>query len=108
MANETEVIKKNKSVEITEAEIKEQIEIWQRFVVQFPEKLKLQPDTEKVMLLAKGVLSNKKRKGFGYCPCRITSGVRSEDLKLLCPCNFRIQETWKEKGECWCSLFVKG
>ena len=32
-----------------------------------------------------------------------------EDLKLVCPCNFRIHETYKDKidGECWCGLFIR-
>ena len=75
----------------------------------FSEKndFKLNSDKNKVFLLAKGVLSNKEKHGLGYCPCRMTMGNKEEDLKLICPCNFKIQKTWKEKGECWCSLFVK-
>lgn len=70
-------------------------------------KFKLNPDNERVRMLASGVLSNEKLHGLKYCPCRMTTGEREEDLKLVCPCNFMIQKTWMEKGECWCSLFVK-
>ncbi|MCK4336060.1 MAG: hypothetical protein KAT94_00735 [Candidatus Aenigmarchaeota archaeon] len=34
-------------------------------------------------------------------------GTREGDLKLMCPCNFKVQENWKKKGECWCGLFIK-
>jgi len=88
--------------------IDKQIKIWQEWVdLQEKEKFKLNSDAEKVKLLAKGVLSNEEEHGFKYCPCRMISGNPSEDAKLICPCNFKMQKTWKEKGECWCSLFVK-
>ncbi len=61
---------------------------------------------EKVLMLAAGVLANERRYGLRYCPCRMITGRREEDLKLICPCNFKIQKTWREGGE-WCSLFVK-
>jgi ferredoxin-thioredoxin reductase catalytic subunit len=58
-------------------------------------------------LLAQGVLNNEKKHHLKFCPCRMTSGKQQEDFKLICPCNFFIQKTWKEKGECWCGLYVK-
>ncbi len=68
---------------------------------------KLNPDKERVLMLAKGVIHNIEKYSLGYCPCRMTTGNKEEDLKLVCPCNFQTQKTWREKGECWCSLFVK-
>lgn len=68
----------------------------------------LNPDKERVELLVKGVVENETNYGLKYCPCRMTSGSFDEDLKLVCPCNFRVQRTWEEKGECWCGLFVRG
>ena len=35
------------------------------------------------------------------------TGDRQADINLVCPCNFKVQRTWKENGECWCGLFVK-
>ncbi|MFQ5406477.1 MAG: ferredoxin-thioredoxin reductase catalytic domain-containing protein [Candidatus Micrarchaeia archaeon] len=67
----------------------------------------LNPDKDRVDLLVKGVLENEKNHGLKYCPCRITTGDFQKDLNLVCPCNFFVQKTWFEKGECWCSLFVK-
>jgi len=72
-----------------------------------PEKFKLNPKTDIVQLLAEGVLNNEDSHGFKYCPCRLATGDKVADAKLICPCNFKSQKTWQEKGECWCSLFVK-
>jgi ferredoxin-thioredoxin reductase catalytic chain len=55
----------------------------------------------------KGVLENEKKLGFKFCPCQLQTGNFKEDIKLLCPCNFKAQKTWQEKGECWCGLFIK-
>ncbi len=91
-----------------EKELKKQIKIWVEWVGrQENNKFVLNPDEETVKMLAKGVLINEKNNGFKYCPCRMISGNLKEDAKLICPCNFKIQKTWKENGECWCSLFVK-
>ncbi len=67
----------------------------------------LNPDSSKVDLLVTGVIENEKKYGLKYCPCRIRTGDFQKDLLLVCPCNFFVQKTWQEKGECWCSLFVK-
>lgn len=90
-------------------EIEKQIDIWKEWVSRQSgnEKFILNPDKEIVKKLAEGVLNNQKRKKLKFCPCRMTLEDREKDLKLVCPCNFKIQNTWKEKGECWCSLFVK-
>jgi ferredoxin-thioredoxin reductase catalytic subunit len=67
------------------------------------------PDQEKVETLLRGVYENEKNHGFKYCPCRLRTKDWEEDLKLVCPCNFAIHETYKgvENGECWCGLFVR-
>lgn len=67
----------------------------------------LNPDTKVVDLVIEGVLANEEKHGLKLCPCRLGDGSRERDLELICPCNFEIQDTWKDKGECWCSLFVK-
>jgi ferredoxin-thioredoxin reductase catalytic chain len=86
----------------TEAEV---LRIWEDFARQ--SGLSLNEDREMVETLAKGVLENQKSHGLRYCPCRITTGDFEKDLRLVCPCNFTAQKTWKERGECWCGLFVK-
>jgi len=76
---------------------------------QFTEKndFKLNPDKEHVALTAKGVLENERKYGLKLCPCRLRDGTKQRDLELICPCNFKIQDSWKNKGMCWCGLFVK-
>lgn len=85
---------------------KEQIfDLWESFARD--KGIDLNPDREVVETLAEGVLENQRNHGLRYCPCRITTGDLEKDLKLVCPCNFPAQKTYKEEGECWCSLFVK-
>lgn len=87
-------------------EKRDAIKIWEEFSKK-NKKFLITPDEEKVDSLAKGVVNNKKRFGLKFCPCRLRNKDFEKDLKLICPCNFLIQKTWKEKGECWCGLFVK-
>ena len=89
--------------------IEQTIKSWQEFAdrQEAPEKFKLNPEQDRVELLAEGVLNNEDNHGFKYCPCRLTSGDKAADAQLICPCNFKAQKTWREKGECWCSLFVR-
>jgi ferredoxin-thioredoxin reductase catalytic chain len=95
--------------EISKEEIEKQIKIWEEWTGRQPEndRFVLNPNNEAVERLARGVLINEKNQGLKFCPCRMTLGEKEEDLKLVCPCNFKIQKTWQEKGECWCSLFIK-
>ena len=67
----------------------------------------LNPDMDHVNTIIEGVLKNEKKYGLKLCPCRLRDGTRQRDLELICPCNFKIQETWKNKNMCWCGLFVK-
>jgi ferredoxin-thioredoxin reductase catalytic subunit len=108
---------KNAYVEISEREAKtvqetlrkvneESLErVWERFCEK--NEFKLNSNKEHVKALIKGVLENEKTFNLKLCPCRIRNGTKERDLELLCPCNFFTQSTWKEKGECWCGLFVK-
>jgi len=67
----------------------------------------LNPEKKIVETVIKGVLDNEEKCGLKLCPCRLRDESFERDLELICPCNFKIQDTWKEKGECWCGLFVK-
>jgi ferredoxin-thioredoxin reductase catalytic chain len=96
--------------EMGDGEIERVIAIWKDFVARQhggEGSFGLNPDEGRVRMLAQGVLDNERNHGLKYCPCRMTTKNREEDLKLVCPCNFRAQKTWREKGECWCSLFVR-
>jgi len=72
-------------------------------------EFELNPDAGKVDLLLTGIFENEKNHGLKYCPCRLRTKNWEEDLKLVCPCNFPIHETYKDvkEGECWCGLFVR-
>jgi ferredoxin-thioredoxin reductase catalytic chain len=72
-------------------------------------EFQVNPDLDKVNMLIDGVFSCDENHGMKYCPCRLISKDFEEDLKLVCPCNFLIHETYKDKedGECWCGLFVR-
>jgi ferredoxin-thioredoxin reductase catalytic subunit len=70
-------------------------------------EFQVNPDKEKVKMLLDGLFHNEKSHGLKYCPCRLITKDFKEDLLLVCPCNFLIHDTYKEKGECWCGLFVR-
>jgi len=65
----------------------------------------LNPDTEMTRELIKGLLMNEKRYGYRACPCRLASGVREEDLDIVCPCDYRDPDL-TEYDACYCSLYV--
>jgi ferredoxin-thioredoxin reductase catalytic chain len=73
------------------------------------QEFRINPDEEKVEMLLEGVFNNERNHGLKYCPCRLASKDFEEDLKIVCPCNFLVHETYQglDDGECWCGLFVK-
>jgi ferredoxin-thioredoxin reductase catalytic chain len=86
-------------------------EEFRQAIEKFTEKNEFQvcPEGDKVETLLDGIFANEKSQGLKYCPCRLTTRDFAEDLKLVCPCNFIVHETYKDKenGECWCGLFVR-
>ncbi|MGB3863036.1 MAG: ferredoxin-thioredoxin reductase catalytic domain-containing protein [Candidatus Aminicenantaceae bacterium] len=110
---------KNAYVEISSAEAKKiqtgetemDKEKFRQAIEEFTEKNEFQvnPNSEKVNMLIDGVFNCDENHGMKYCPCRLIAKDFEEDLKLVCPCNFLIHETYKDKedGECWCGLFVR-
>lgn len=65
----------------------------------------LNPDKEFTKDLIKGLLINEKRYGYQSCPCRLASGKKSEDLDIICPCDYRDSDL-NEYGTCYCALYV--
>jgi ferredoxin-thioredoxin reductase catalytic subunit len=65
----------------------------------------LNPDKEFLKDLIRGLLANEDRYGYMACPCRLASGNKSEDLDLICPCDYRDQDI-VEYGACYCALYV--
>jgi ferredoxin-thioredoxin reductase catalytic subunit len=66
---------------------------------------RLNPDTEFVKNLVRGLLKNEQRYGYRTCPCRLASGKREEDLDIVCPCDYRDVDI-DEYGACYCALYV--
>ena len=83
----------------------ELIRAWKKFTEK--NDFKLNPDNQHVETVADGILKNEQTHKLKLCPCRIRDGTRQRDLELICPCNFKLQETWKTKDMCWCGLFIK-
>ncbi|UCB52062.1 MAG: ferredoxin:glutaredoxin reductase, partial [Candidatus Zixiibacteriota bacterium] len=65
----------------------------------------LNPDVDFTKELLKGILVNQKRYGYWACPCRLASGEKSEDLDIICPCDYRDPDV-DEHGACYCALYV--
>jgi len=65
----------------------------------------LNPDVEHTKELIKGLLTNEKRYGYWACPCRLASGIKEEDLDIICPCDYRDPDL-NDYGTCYCSLYV--
>ena len=80
-------------------------------IERFAEKNEFQvcADQAKVETLFDGIFANQQNHGLKYCPCRLCTKDWEEDLKIICPCNFTVHETYKgvDGGRCWCGLFVR-
>ncbi len=67
---------------------------------------KLNPNDKIVEGLCNGLLANEKKHGARYCPCRMVTGNKEVDKKIICPCIYHKDEI-NEMGHCHCNLFVK-
>jgi ferredoxin-thioredoxin reductase catalytic chain len=65
----------------------------------------LNPETEDTKELVKGLLINERRYGYWSCPCREASGIKQEDLDIICPCDYRDPDLY-DYGACYCGLYV--
>lgn len=65
----------------------------------------LNPDLDLTLELVKSLLANEERYGYQSCPCRWASGLREEDLDIICPCDYRDADL-AEYGRCYCALYV--
>ena len=63
------------------------------------------PDTNLVMKLVEGLLTNKNRYGYPSCPCRLAEGVIEADKDIICPCEYSPPDI-EEFGKCYCGLYV--
>ncbi len=60
----------------------------------------LNPEIELTKELVKGLLVNQKRYGYWACPCRLSTGVKEEDLDIICPCYYRDADL-SDYGTCY-------
>jgi ferredoxin-thioredoxin reductase catalytic subunit len=67
----------------------------------------LNPDVNFTKDLIRGLLVNEARYGYGACPCRLASGTKTDDLDIICPCDYRDQDL-TDYGSCYCALYVSG
>jgi len=65
----------------------------------------LNPDGEFTKELIEGLIINKRRYGYGACPCRLASGKKKQDLDIICPCDYRDPDL-TEYDTCYCGLYV--
>lgn len=65
----------------------------------------LNPDVEFTKELVKSLLINEKRYGYWACPCRLASGIKEDDLDIICPCDYRDPDLI-DYGTCFCALYV--
>jgi ferredoxin-thioredoxin reductase catalytic subunit len=65
----------------------------------------LHPEVEFTKGLIEGLLVNEDRYGYWACPCRRASGVKAEDLDIICPCDYRDPDL-VDYGACYCALYV--
>ena len=65
----------------------------------------LNPDVEFAKNLVSGLIVNEKRYGYMACPCRLASGDKTEDLDIICPCDYRDADL-SQFGACYCALYV--
>jgi ferredoxin-thioredoxin reductase catalytic subunit len=68
--------------------------------------LALNPDNELVEKILRALLLREEKLGCRYCPCRIVTGNKEEDKKIICPCAHTLEEV-EQKGECLCRLFIR-
>jgi ferredoxin-thioredoxin reductase catalytic subunit len=65
----------------------------------------LNPDDEFTRALIGAIMVNQDRYGYGACPCRLASGIKAEDLDIICPCDYRDPDL-QDYGACYCGLYV--
>lgn len=65
----------------------------------------LNPDIEFAKQLARSLLINENRYGYWACPCRLASGIKEDDIDVICPCDYRDPDL-NDYGSCFCALYV--
>ncbi len=69
-------------------------------------RFSLNPSKKIVEGVITGLFENEKRHGEKYCPCRMVTGKKEEDKKIICPCIYHKKEI-ETQGHCHCRLFFR-
>jgi ferredoxin-thioredoxin reductase catalytic subunit len=67
--------------------------------------MRLNRDKPFVMDILRGLLTNESRHGYRSCPCRLASGMKEDDIDIICPCIYSKPDI-QEYGSCYCALYV--
>ena len=67
---------------------------------------RLNPDRKIVEGLVRALIARKENFGERYCPCRKMTNDKKVDKKIICPCDYHLEEI-KKHGHCLCNLFVE-
>jgi ferredoxin-thioredoxin reductase catalytic subunit len=67
---------------------------------------KFTPDEELADFLLEQEVKLEQDHEAPYCPCQGRSGVRAEDMQVVCPCIPFHREHFDKMKRCWCGLFV--
>ena len=65
----------------------------------------LNPDNVVVRNIISGLVRNRMKYGYAYCPCRNVKEIPEEDARNICPCRTHKEEIARQ-GTCECGLFV--
>lgn len=65
----------------------------------------LNPEVDFTGALVESLVVNDERYGYQACPCRLATGKRTDDLDIICPCDYRDADI-TEFGACYCGLYV--
>jgi len=65
----------------------------------------LNPDKVVVKNIIEGLVRNKIKYGYAYCPCREIKSIPEGDRDNICPCRNH-KEDIAHRGTCECGLFV--
>ena len=95
---------RNGEVGEMEEDIKKIAEGYEKYAKQCG--FRLNPDRKMVEAIVSGLVMNQKKYGARYCPCRIVTGNKEEDRKIICPCAYHRSEL-RETGRCHCGLYLK-
>jgi len=67
---------------------------------------KFTPDEELADFLLEQEVKLEQDHGAPFCPCQGRTGVRAEDMLIVCPCIPFHRAHFDTMKRCWCGLFV--